>query len=383
MKTLYIHIGTPKTGTSSIQRFLYINRDILKKFGYCYPVFTYRYPDVSRKRNAHFMAAKMYDSAGKRKLSSEQSELNEGLGQVAEIFQKFDNVIISDESIWQAFCSSHKNLMPCLMEESRRQGYRIKIIVYLRRQDQFLLSRWNQTVKYVSSNPLPWEEYSKKVLKKESYILDYADTLDRLADYVGKENIIVRRYDRNDWINSSLIEDFMNCIGLTVTEDYHPLEQNENLRLYGNAVEIKRVINSCSPLSKEDRIYLGNFLQEQAPDFRKRYPCCMMSPEEIEKFLSRYEDGNNRVSAEYIGDGRPLFTDKHKELPKWQADNPYMTEDVINFFSAVTVSLHRENAELRHELSVMRTQVNNLRSFREKIKHPFRTLFNKLFHRKK
>jgi hypothetical protein len=67
-----------------------------------------------------------------------------------------------------------------------------------------------------------------------------------------------------------------------------------------------------------------------------------------------------------------------------------MTEDVISFFSAVTVSLHRENEEqrmeinaLKHELSVMRTQVNNLRSFREKIKHPFRTLFNKLFHRKK
>jgi hypothetical protein len=336
------------------------------------------------------MAAKMYDSAGKRKLSSEQSELNEGLGQVAEIFQKFDNVVISDESIWQAFCSSHKNLMPCLMEESRRQGYRIKIIVYLRRQDQFLLSRWNQTVKYVSSNPLPWEEYSKKVLKKESYILDYSDTLDRLADYVGKENIIVRRYDRNDWINSSLIEDFMNCIGLTVTDEYLPLAQNENLRLEGNAIEIKRVINSCSPLSKEDRIYLGNFLQEQAPDFRKRYPCCMMSPEEIEKFLSRYEDGNNRVSAEYIGDGRPLFTGKNKELPKWQTDNPYMTGDVISFFSAVTVSLHQKNEEqrteinnLRQELSVMRTQIDNLRSFREKIKHPFRTLFNKLFHRKK
>jgi hypothetical protein len=115
-----------------------------------------------------------------------------------------------------------------------------------------------------------------------------------------------------------------------------------------------------------------------------------MSPEEIEEFLGRYEDGNNRVSAEYIGDGKPLFTDEIKNLPKWQTDNPYMTGDVISFFSAVTVSLHQKNEEqrteinnLRQELSVMRTQIDNLRSFREKIKHPFRTLFNKLFHRQK
>jgi hypothetical protein len=336
------------------------------------------------------MAAKLYDSSGKRELSSEQLTLKEGLSQIAEIFQKFDNVIVSDESIWQSFQSSHKNLLPYLMEESRRQGYAVKIIVYLRRQDQFLLSLWNQKVKYVVSSPLPWEEYCKKLYKKESYIMDYADTLDKLSDIVGKENLIVRRYDQNYWINNSLIDDFMNCTGLTVTGEYQPLEQNENLRLEGNAIEIKRIINSCSLLSKEDHIYLGKFLREQAPEFRKRYHCCMMSPEEIQEFLKLYEYGNNRVSTEYIGDGKPLFTDKIKNLPKWEADNPYMTEDVISFFSAVTVSLHRENEEqrmeinaLKHELSVIRTQVNNLRSFREKIKHPFRTLFNKLFHRKK
>jgi hypothetical protein len=140
-------------------------------------------------------------------------------------------------------------------------------------------------------------------------------------------------------------------------------------------------------LSPEDHTYLGNILRGQAADFRKRYPCCMMAPEEIQDFLKQYEDGNARVSTEYISDGKPLFTDKIKELPKWQADNPYMTEDVISFFSAVTTSLHHENEEqrreinnLRHELSVIRTQVDNLRSFREKIKHPFRTLFKRTGH---
>lgn len=34
---LYMHIGFPKTGTSSIQAFLYANRDILANQGVCYP----------------------------------------------------------------------------------------------------------------------------------------------------------------------------------------------------------------------------------------------------------------------------------------------------------------------------------------------------------
>jgi hypothetical protein len=336
------------------------------------------------------LVAKQYDSDGKRSLPLEQATLNEGLKQIAELFQSFDNIIVSDESIWRSFQLSHKKLFPRLMDESNRHGYVIKIIVYLRRQDQFLLSRWNQSVKHAISNPLSWEDYRKRVFAKENFILDYAGTLDKLANIAGKENIIVRKYHRESWINSSIIDDFMSCIGLTVSEEYHPLEQSPNLRLEGNTTEIKRIINNDSLLSQDDRIYLGSFLRRLSPESGQRYPNSMMSPNEIREFLKQYEDCNARVSREYIGDGKPLFSDKIKELPKWQADNPYMTEDVISFFSAVTASLHQKNEEqrmeinaLKHELSVMRTQINNLRSFREKIKHPFRTLFNKLFHRKK
>lgn len=40
MKTLYLHIGTPKTGTSAIQIFCKDNQETLKKQGYYYPIFT-------------------------------------------------------------------------------------------------------------------------------------------------------------------------------------------------------------------------------------------------------------------------------------------------------------------------------------------------------
>ena len=44
MKTLYLHIGTTKTATTSIQRFLEENKDVLQKHGYCFPDSLHVYP---------------------------------------------------------------------------------------------------------------------------------------------------------------------------------------------------------------------------------------------------------------------------------------------------------------------------------------------------
>jgi hypothetical protein len=271
------------------------------------------------------------------------------------------------------------------MEEAGRQGYRIKVIVYLRRQDQFLLSRWNQSVKHAIANPQTWEEYRVRVLEKENFLLDYAGTLDKISKAVGKENVIVRRFAKENWVNGSILDDFMSCIGLAVTEEFTPLEQNVNLALEGNTAEIKRILNSSDAFSKEDRIYLGNYLREESPESGRRYPCSMMSQEEIREFLQTYEEGNARVASEYIGDSAPLFSDEIRDLPKWQPDNPYMTADLICFFSSVALELRRENETLRQEIRELRTQIKDdkadLRTFKRKLHHPLRTLWNLLFHR--
>ena len=39
MKTLHVHIGTPKTATTAIQHFCKENAKILAEKGFCYPIF--------------------------------------------------------------------------------------------------------------------------------------------------------------------------------------------------------------------------------------------------------------------------------------------------------------------------------------------------------
>ena len=55
MKTLYVHIGTPKTATTSLQHFCNENESILEEQSYCYPIFPHKFKGVSITRNGSFL----------------------------------------------------------------------------------------------------------------------------------------------------------------------------------------------------------------------------------------------------------------------------------------------------------------------------------------
>ena len=66
MKTLYIHIGTPKTGTTSLQHFCTENAKLFEEQGYCYPIFPHKFkyinimrinPEIRWKKKHFFVKA--------------------------------------------------------------------------------------------------------------------------------------------------------------------------------------------------------------------------------------------------------------------------------------------------------------------------------------
>lgn len=394
MKTLYLHIGTPKTATSSIQKFLAQNREVLESKGYVFPKSQHRYLNVNSRRNGHFLVQKVEKREGGRDHELEKQYLQEGYDLIVDEFQTYDHVILSDESIWYASSYSCKDLFADLKKQADANGYRVKIVVYLRRQDTFFLSRWNQGVKQNigAGSVLSCDEYISKTLKKDGKILNYAQKLDQIADIFGMENMVVRRFEPSSWIDGSIIHDFMQAINLPITEEFTELEKDANFRLGKNETEIKRIVNTVPDLSREEISYFGKKLKDLSIDGKQEEPSEMLSAEELKEFLAPYEAGNTYVAETYFKDGKPLFSQQIKNVPKWDADNPQMLADVITFFSSVTIDLYRRSAEQETEIRTLQKETERLRyenerlrnrfmQFMWKAKHPFRTLWNKGFKR--
>lgn len=419
MKTLYLHIGTPKTGTTSLQNFCYSNRETFKKFGYCYPILPFSYYGKRPDRNALFLNGVVFDEKGRRDLEEEERRMQAGFAMIREAFEEFDHVFLSDEAVWMTGFRRKSDVWKRLREESEKGGYTVKIVVYLRRQDEFVESWWNQRVKIdlIKYNTMKWEEFLESAA--DDSMPDYYKCLSIIAGELGKENIIVRRFARSEFENGSIQHDFMHVIGLGWSEEFVLPEEKEylNARLKGNAIEVKRVINTIPELTRPDNQFFRSVALADTKVAGEQYPCAMFSAEEACAYVQRFEESNRRVVEEYLKDGRPLFSDKYPDLPKWEADNPYLYEDIIRFMaiadrkllrrvtelegdsrqkgkklkelSGRALELEKQNQKLQAQNQRLEDMLRRLeqktdkleeqhRLLKEKLKHPFQTVVSKV-----
>ena len=347
MKTLHVHIGTPKTATTAIQHFCKENAKILAEKGFCYPIFPFRYPENSDAHNGRFLWAKLFDENGVRDRKQEEINFRKGMEIVKRLFETYNDIIVSDESIWRAMDSEKKDFWNVLEQEAKENGFSLHAIVYLRRQDKYYLSHWNQQVKKHRLEE-PFDVYIGK--RTGRLRLDYYWKLERMASVIGKECITVRRYDRETFQGGSIYSDFLSVFGLELTEEYTMAQEIRNIGLYGNTHEIKRILNSLSLMQDEkQQKYFLKLLQECSEISKKRYPCAMMSKDEISKFLEAHRAGNEKIAEEYLHEtGTELFDYAIEDMPKWEKTNPYMLDDLICFIGVAVAMLHKENEDLKN-----------------------------------
>ena len=379
MKTLYVHIGTPKTGTSAIQELCTVNRNVLESKGYCYPDFKNYYAGYSKRRNGMFLQKSIYRN-GVRQIGEEKQRFQENMNYILHQFKIYDNVILSDEGIWTASYKLGESLWKDLKAAADRYQFAVKLIVYLRRQDLYMDSRWKQRGKgnslKKSASYIPWEKYISDYPAELQ--LDYDKALGEMSAVLGKENIIVRRYERNRFPDGMIQADFLSIIGLELTDEYLIPKDTVNQSLSGNTCEIKRILNTLPELTEDESIFLRRVLLNYSKISEQTYPSSMFSIEEAKGFLEQFQEGNRRVAEEYLGEpGEELFDLSFKELPKWDKSNPCMMDDVIRFAAEVNISvlrrMEKENEALRAEIKEMK----------HKLRHPFRTAVKILLKKRK
>lgn len=359
MKTVYLHIGTSKTGTSALQSFLLDNQEILREKGYCYETMPFSYLDrASKRRNAHFLLEKAGSEEEESVLKVHKST---GYALLGEWLEQKEHVILTDENLWNGMRGNAWEIFEEFLSFLQMHGAQIKIIVYLRRQDEYMLSWWKQTVRS-GKVFMEWKDFQSVASSK--MLLNYNKQLKKYAAYVGKENIIVRRYEKERFKGNggTIFSDFLEAIGLEYTDEYEIKTEKVNESLSDNYAEIKRVAGKV--LQQEEfceledtRIFekaamVCSSLSDHA--VQKKYS--MLSVEDQERIWTKYFKANDAVRRLYFPEDEVLFQNVPVEKEKWVKNNEEMIEDIITYFSELTLRQQMEHQRMEKQYEELKKE---------------------------
>lgn len=178
----------------------------------------------------------------------------------------------------------------------------VKIIVFLRRQDDFIESMYTQMIHQGGSR-----SFQDFITTTRPESMDWHRLLESYAAVFDRKNLIVRRYHADFYPKSdSLIVDFAGIVGVRPECLKKKLSLTRNQGYSSEAVELARL---CNPsLSKTHRALLREMLQEISPKplFRSYSYLDLKTRQDI---LAACAVSNEKVKKDYfssLGD-TPLF----------------------------------------------------------------------------
>lgn len=300
--TAYVHIGTPKTGTTTIQKFLYLNREKLEiqNIIYANSIESYTRHNILVNFCFEFRNNFNWEKIKFERILKYRSRLKLFYALKEEVAQAKGDFIFSTEGItWHFYDVKYIKILKKFFKEL---GFdRVILILYLRNTSDLLISLSAQLIKTnYSSIPCfinPWE-YDRQ------YIFDNQWLCQKYSEIFGKENLIVRLFDGNEFYQGDLLKDFIHSIGLKWENNFIiPLKQNESLDLIG--VELCKALNKQNSNYDEFmELYSKYFISKSL--FTKFYP-----PKKIiQSYLDYFEESNEWVRKEFFPHKERLFPKK-------------------------------------------------------------------------
>jgi hypothetical protein len=248
---LYLHIGTEKTGTTSIQHFLYENIEKLKEKK-IYLSQSIDFPnnqslvEIFRGKllqNKYYIKNKIYNE-NERKIFFQ--ELNEKIkNEFKEASVKFDKMIVTSEH----FHSVLRNIdqIKSLKNFLNKFFKKIKIICYFREQSEVAVSWYSTTVKGGSTQKLNKYLITHNVDPKNHYF-NYYEFLKKWSDIFGKENIVPIIFNFKNKNNSELIKSFLDQIdSQLIISEFKKFNLRKNLRIHPQCLNYMLLNNLANP----------------------------------------------------------------------------------------------------------------------------------------
>ena len=340
--TLLLHIGTPKTGTTALQKFLSENSEELKKQGW-------DFPDMLKEWQIQY-GERAYKSTQRNGLLLRWSiikkwseEKKEKLWQMILKHLQSSNVILSDEVIWDYDPST---TTAEIIRSVKNRYDNIKIVCYLRRQDLYIESYWNQCIK----KKMETRDIDQMLL--EDTTIRYKEKLDEIAEIVGREKIIVRVYEREQFEGSreDITSDFCKVLGIKDTWDGIVLPGIVNERIDAELIEMKRLFNQEYKKRLDEPCYVVTRNAMEYAANHKFSKVGYISNECRKELIKKYSDDNYYIATNYMGrkDG-VLFKEKVVDMPEYKIEFTDREKEIIKIFANVVADLRSYIKELKNE----------------------------------
>jgi hypothetical protein len=252
-KQLFLHIGTDKTGSTTLQNFLALNRQRLEASGLLYPDPLCPYPDHS-----------MLVPAARRSRALQNPSLDLGK-EYGELYRQAieesacESAVLSSE--WLYF--EHPEEYAYLLE-----GFEPRVVVYLRSYPSYFESHAQEYFKRpighsdeISPDLVPYNAHPREL--RYERLRDMMERIERWIALLGPERCVFKNFDRLSR-SGRLAEDFLDTVHPGCRADLLPLER------MNASIKTRRLFflmhSSFIPLEHATRWELSWAVQDQSRD---------------------------------------------------------------------------------------------------------------------
>ena len=229
-------------------------------------------------------------------IDSEECE-NRAIAGLCNYFKQHEIILISSEDLWGSERKKEK------LMKLRSIGVKIRLIIYLRRQDLYLNSLYNQLIKQDCKfdydgdweASVPWHH------------ADYDREIKIIEGVIPKADIYIRIYDRDKLKDNDICADFLHIAGITRN---HVLKKGKesndslsdayrNIKMLCNNVLNDKVGDWPDPLG-----YRLTDALIQTDKKIKRRKSSMFSKAERIAIMKKYEPGNKNIAQRFFNRDR-------------------------------------------------------------------------------
>jgi hypothetical protein len=314
MPTLYMRIGSDKAGTVTLARLVERNRDVFLRHNVNAPprncvALLDHFVTRHNLRTIDVFGSKASPAVDKR--AHEFAEFMEHYPDFKEM-----DIFLTTETFWGRLSkkdiSARKDDIStlCTCIKDFFYNHAIKIILHLRRVDLYIESLYKQRIK--SNQFVNMERLKKSISPQKCMAL-----LGILEDVFGKENLIVRPFERSRLLDNDLVADTLGIMGLYDQRgEFASMVANEGLhrdlcetllvlnREHGKLLDNKALLELSNILTKDYKFTDYKFILSRAERV-----ALYSAFEEFYSYLARtYNNGNAFFVEPFPNDAHPGYS---------------------------------------------------------------------------